>query len=1002
MYSNTFLTFLLLYSYSSLLLVVDMASLGEIESTLAIESVAELSEMKGLRIMSQNCRSLPRQLNMIRAWGWLPEVLCLQETWVNKQGLNLQIPPARLLLKNREKRGGGLAIYLSHALEFVEIKTHDAPEALEAQAVRITLPSGAELAVVNLYRPPKGDLERGLEILRELMQHKEIASISRVIMCGDLNINCISESRALSKYTELLSDLGLAQRICLPTRIAGTSQTLIDHVLTKNVAGVSFRLATHLSDHHAVGLLLPRGIEAKVGMEKSCKLKAWEMQALDDKLKGRNWDAWLEEVGTTANERFNALQELLFREVKEMLAKRPTNCKNRRKIPICPWVTAAVLKAREHTNNCGKRCKGDGQDAAYKEAKKQLRREIRKAKACYYQSKLQACRNDPQGTWGVINEVLGRTGKGNGPPVKLNVNGQSIDDDREIAKSLNEYFSTVGETVAAEIPQSQRRMEEYLAKARPGRSGDTFKFQLLEEWETKSLLKALAPKTSFADDLISNKLLKICYEGLAKPMTHVINAALAEGVMPEKAKIARTIYLHKGGDKTEIGNYRPISLVSGLGKVIDKVAARQLKRYMEKNGLLYDDQFGFRKGHSTEHAVIKLHTIAEQCRRDKKFGFIFFADTQKAFNCVQPELLGKKLQCYGVHGRENNFFLSYLKGRKQFAEVRESRSSLQDVNIGCPQGGVYSADAYITFNNDFPDAIELLAILYADDSTAITVKNTWEELCAAVGTEMQNIEDWFKANKLKLNASKSKFMLLLPPKYANVEFKVVVDGREVERITGDKTVRFLGVLIDEKLSYSAHYDKVLSKVKSGVAALLQSKNVLSREAKKLVYEALIQSHISYAASVWGNAITGGKKAELLKWQKKAVRAIENARYNAHTDPIFQRLEILKFTDVLQLQAVTTLKKLQLGRLPAGLDGFFWQCSPSNTKTRSGALGLMYPVRHFSDVQVLQEMTKAWNRAPEAVKQAASVKRAKSLCKQQTLETYETVCIRTDCPECSNK
>ena len=343
--------------------------------------------------------------------------------------------------------------------------------------------------------------------------------------------------------------------------------------------------------------------------------------------------------------------------------------------------------------------------------------------------------------------------------------------------------------------------------------------------------------------------------------------------------------------------------------------------------------------------------------------------------------------------------MSYLTGRKQFAEVRESRSGLRDVNVGCLQGGTYSADAYITYNNDFPDAIELLSILYADDSTAITITETWEELVRTVAAEMPKIEDWFRANRLKLNAKKSKYMLLLPPKYRQKEIDVRIDGSEVERIEGGKTVRFLGVLLDEKFTYDAQFKKVLGKVKSGVAALQQSKHVLSKEARKLVYDALVQSHLAYAAVTWGNVISGGKRAELMKWQKKAIRAIEKSKYNAHTDPLFQRMEILKFEDILKLQAITILKKLQLGLLPAGLSEFFLQCSSSNTQTRSGTLGLVYPERQYNQVQVLMNVTKAWNRAPETVRRAKSVKRAKTFAKEHVLQDYVTLCKRVGCPEC---
>ena len=196
-----------------------------------------------------------------------------------------------------------------------------------------------------------------------------------------------------------------------------------------------------------------------------------------------------------------------------------------------------------------------------------------------------------------------------------------------------------------------------------------FFFRELKEEDVASIMKKQQPKLSTGVDQINNKIVKHCHIELAKPMTHIINLSIKQGKVPLLYKIARIIPLYKKGAANECGNYRPVSLLSALSKILEKAICRQIMTYFSVEKLLCPDQYGFRPGNQTTHVVHRMINFIAEKAYNNEVVLTTFIDLSKAFDCIQYDKLYKKLEYLGITGIELEWFKNYLTGRQQCVDI---------------------------------------------------------------------------------------------------------------------------------------------------------------------------------------------------------------------------------------------------------------------------------------------------------------------------------------------
>ena len=304
-------------------------------------------------------------------------------------------------------------------------------------------------------------------------------------------------------------------------------------------------------------------------------------------------------------------------------------------------------------------------------------------------------------------------------------------------------------------------------------------------------------------------------------------------------------------------NYRPVSLLTSISKIFEKVVHIQISSYFKDNRLFYESQYGFRDEHSAELASMELIDRVMNSFEKKYSPLAIYMDLSKAFDTLDHKILLHKLEYYGIKNTELNWFKSYLGNRTQFVEIENTQSNYQTITTGVPQGSVLGPLLFLIYMNDIEEASTALnCILFADDSTFMNTINTvfpnqkidcvFEQ---NMNEELDKIYNWLAVNKLSLNVSKTKFMIFhTPGTKFDYNPQIQINGKILERV---QNFDFLGLTINENLSWKPHEDKIANKLSKYSGILSRLKHYLPPNILKTIYCSIIQSNLNYAILAWG-------------------------------------------------------------------------------------------------------------------------------------------------------
>ena len=462
-------------------------------------------------------------------------------------------------------------------------------------------------------------------------------------------LNGESQSKAAKseQFNELLLDVHCYPVTRNPTRVTKNSASIIDHVIsntTKNiVAGIA---VAEVADHLCPFVI----IENKQMMAEERKTKHKTITIRENKKENQerfadtlakiSWeeleneadiDKKTEMLTTTINKAYDEafpLKTVRFNKNKHALEK---------------FMTQGILQSRSNINNLYKEALKK-QDKAlleeYTQKRDVYRRVFRQAKEEYFRGQFEENIKDSRKLWAITNEMLKRNKRGKEEIKELVIDGKKVRCEETLAAKFNEHFVSMGQKIADSFNTNNEFM-----KNMPIKGANDFKFRMVTCEEVEALIDTLKNKKSSSYDGISNLIIKKNKMVLLRPLKSIINASLETGKVPKQWKIAKVIPLFKGGDKKNINNYRPISLLPAFSKVLKKVVRIQLYRHLA-NGILVQQQFGFRNGRSTERAILNFMQNMER-NRDKKYHLAVFVDIRKAFDSISHRILFAKLEKNG-------------------------------------------------------------------------------------------------------------------------------------------------------------------------------------------------------------------------------------------------------------------------------------------------------------------------------------------------------------------
>ena len=271
-------------------------------------------------------------------------------------------------------------------------------------------------------------------------------------------------------------------------------------------------------------------------------------------------------------------------------------------------------------------------------------------------------------------------------------------------------------------------------------------------------------------------------------------------------KIAKITPLFKSGDTDKLNNYRPISVLPVFSKLLERIMYNRVYSHLINHQLLYERQFGFQQNCSTEHAILQLTKEIYESFDENKFTLGVFIDLSKAFDTVNHKILLKKLTYFGIKGVYLDWFNSYLRNRKQFIFYNDKNSSMLDITCGVPQGSILGPLLFLLYINDLQKASSIVKpIMFADDTNIFFSDKHITSLFSTMNNELKNIQKWFNSNKLSLNASKTKYIFFHSQAHSgDIPLKLPKLEINTTTIVRESVIKFLGVLLDENLSWKTH------------------------------------------------------------------------------------------------------------------------------------------------------------------------------------------------------
>jgi hypothetical protein len=548
----------------------------------------------------------------------------------------------------------------------------------------------------------------------------------------------------------------------------------------------------------------------------------------------------------------------------------------------------------------------------YKKYRNVLNWTLRKAERQYYLNFIETNKNNSKKTWGIIKQIINKRQSSSYPEYFV-INNKEISNNSDIANSFNKFFVNVGPQLSKKIRKTNVSPTSYISRT----IQECIFLKPVTDNEVCKIMKSLKESSAGYDD-ICPKVVKKVYKSILNPLTHLLNLSISSGIFPNVLKIAKIIPLFKSGDSQSLNNYRPVSVLSVFSKVLERIMYDRLENFIIKHNILYDYQFGFRKIHSTSLALNVLTEKIQNSFNDKNITLGVFLDFSKAFDTVDHSILLHKLESYGIRGLALSWFRSYLTNRLQYVSYQNENSHHEKVITGVPQGSVLGPLLFLIYINDLPNVCNrLFPVLFADDSNMFISGKNVEELIAIMNTELAAIVEWLHTNRLSINIKKCHFMFFSPHDVLH-DSNVKISDVNIDEVYHTK---FLGVTIDNKLSWKNHITYIKSKISKGLGILYRARRFLDNKSLKTLYYSFIYPYLVYCIELWGFTFKTYLEP-LYLIQKKIVRIITCSEYLANTDLLFKGLEILSVYKLSIFRVCIFLYKYKNNQVPRIFTNYF--------------------------------------------------------------------------------
>ena len=825
-----------------------------------------MNDNEPLTILSWNCNSIKNKYIELSNHIYLNkiDIIGLNETKLDNS-MKLTIPGYSIYRNDRNSSGGGVAILVKNSIKhyYKPIKLTN----IEAISVIIHTSIG-DLKIISAYLPPTKNLTQ--EEFTEISDYQ-----GPYIIMGDLNArntawNCISSNTRGIK----LLDMCLKTNIMImapekPTHFPKRGlPSIIDIFLLKNIKSFSESSSLPIlgSDHNP--------IQIKIFLSKNCYEPPAKLN-----INNTNWKIFekiLNEklnlnFATENNEDIDSNINKLTQIINDALLKATPTLKKQEAGQYLPSRIKKLIKSKNRWRRKYQKTGDEVFKILMNDCANSVKKEIADWKNSHWHKILTNAKSKDKSLWKLVSQrkktrqkiapILTNSGYVFSDIEKCNV----------IANELESVFKTNSNMGTLSHNKTViRKVNKFIKMS----VNDLSEIKLATPKEIKSTIKKFKNnKAPGPDEVTYTVLKKLPKKGIVF-ITKIINSIMLKGYYPELWKTAKVIVLLKPNKNPALAlSYRPISLLSHLSKITEKVIGKRVDDFIQSKKILIDEQFGFRNKHNTVQQLARLTNHISKEFNNKRHTGALFLDMEKAFDTVWHHGLIFKLINYNFPNYLIRLIYFYLKNRKMIVHYNNVFSETKSVTAGVPQGSILGPKLFLVYINDIPKSKNTNLSLFADDSAIFTSSYRIDTIINRLETSAHIIIKYFNKWKLKANSKKTEAIIFTKRKPI-INKKVKIQNQEIE---WSNEVKYLGLTLDNKLTYSKHLKNLENKCTGLIIMLyplINTKSKLSVQNKLLIYKTIVRPVISYGCPVWSN-ICESKYYNLQIIQNKFLRMIGN-------------------------------------------------------------------------------------------------------------------------------